>query len=541
MQHPVGPLERGLQAIEVLARSGPGLRPADLARVTGLARSSIDRIITTLVQIGYLRWAGREVVLAPRLMELGNAYLAGTGLTDSLGPHAAGLADTLDESVSLAVPDRCGVRFISQSARRRTMSVAFRVGDLLPAERCAPGALFAAEWGSARWKAWEDRLETDPALDGFTALPVHGSGPVSPGLPERTATAREAGWAVDDQLVEPGLIAVAVPIRRPDGTIACALSVVSHTSRHSTESLRLQALPAMLDCAARMETALAEPSAFPSRADSVILDRSRAAKDQLGPEFLQSLDRGLAVLHTLGSAPGGCTLSEAATATGLPRATARRALLSLEQLGYVAGVGRRFVMLPRVLDLGFAALSGLSFEEMARPHLVRLVEDVHDSASMAVLDGTDIRYVVRVPTVRIMRVGITVGTRFPAYATSMGRVLLADLPEAEAEAKLAATDLLALTAFTRTDPAEIRAALVSAHAEGYALVDQELEEGLRSLAVPVRDRTGRVVAAINVASHAGHSSPSQTLARLLPALRATAAAIEADLAVCTERNPLPAV
>jgi IclR family pca regulon transcriptional regulator len=537
MQHPVGPLERGLQTVEVLARDGPGLRPADLARVTGLARSSIDRIITTLVQIGYLRWAGREVVLAPRLMELGNAYLAGTGLTDALGPYATGLADALDESVSLTVPDRCGVRFIKQSARRRTMSVAFRVGDLLPAERCAPGALFAAQWGPAQWTAWE----TDPDLDGFTALPGHPAGPVSPGLAERAAIARETGWAVDDQLVEPGLIAVAVPIRYPGGTVACALSVVSHTSRHSTESLRLQALPAMLDCAARMEAALLEPPTGPAPTDGVILDRSRAAKDRLGPEFLQSLDRGLAVLHTLGSAPGGRTLSEAATATGLPRATARRALLSLEQLGYVAAAGRRFVMLPRVLDLGFAALSGLSFEEMARPHLVRLVEEVHDSASMAVLDGTDIRYVVRVPTIRIMRVGITVGTRFPAYATSMGRVLLADLPEAEAGAKLAATELLPLTSFTRTDPGEIRAALDSAHAEGYALVDQELEEGLRSLAVPVHDRAGRVVAAINVASHAGHSSPAQTLARLLPALRATAAAIEADLAVCTERNPLPAV
>ncbi|MEO5875098.1 MAG: IclR family transcriptional regulator C-terminal domain-containing protein [Streptosporangiaceae bacterium] len=518
MQQPAGPLERGLQAIEVLARTGAGLRPADLARETGLARSSVDRIVTTLVRLGYLRWAGREVVLAPHLMELGNAYLAGIGMTDALAAHATGLADTLEESVSLAVPDRCDVRFISQSPRRRTMSVAFRVGDLLPAERCAPGALFAADWEPARWQAR----------------------PGSGGLAVRAAAAREDGWALDDQLVEPGLIAVAVPVRHPDGTSACALSVVSHTSRHSIESLRRQALPAMLDCAARMAALLAGPRAAGSPAEGPALDRSRAAKEALGPEFLQSLDRGLAVLHALGSVPGGRTLSEAAAVTGLPRATARRAVLSLEQLGYVAAGGRRFVLLPRVLDLGYAALSGSSFEEVARPHLVRLVTDVRDSASMSVLDGTDIRYVVRIPTVRIMRVEITVGTRFPAYATSMGRVLLAGLPREQAAARLAATDVRTLTSFTRTGPREILAALAAAAEEGFALVDQELEEGLRSLSVPVRARDGRVVAAINVASHAGRSTPAETLERLLPALRATAAAIEADLAVRTEHNPLPA-
>ena len=279
----------------------------------------------------------------------------------------------------------------------------------------------------------------------------------------------------------------------------------------------------------------------PRRPGPAALTARAPPRTELGPEFLQSLTRGLAVLTALGSAPGGLTLSGAAEATGLARATARRALLSLQQLGYAApaGEGRRFTLLPTVLELGYARLSRLSFAEIAQPHLARLVEQVHDSASVAVLADDDIMYVARVHTVRIMSVSITVGTRFPAYATSMGRVLLAGLPEAEAEATLEATELLPLTAFTRTDPGEIRAALVSADAEGYVLVDQELEEGLRSLAVPVRDRAGRAVAAINVASHAGHSSPAQTLARLLPALRATAAAIEADLAVCTERNPLP--
>ena len=532
----VGPLERGLQVIEVLAKGAVGQRPADLARATGLARSTVNRVITTLERIGYLRCDGRDVFLTPRILELGNGYLAGCGLPDALTSHATRLADLLDESVSLAVPDGDGVRFISQSPRRRTLSVAFRVGDLLPVERCAPGALFAAGWDTDGWARWRRRIAADPGYELFPAVPP-GPGPDTADFPARVAAAPAAGHAIDDQLIEPGLIAVAVPIPNPLGTPVCSLSVVSHTSRHSTESLRRQALPAMLECVGRMRRALA---AQPAEGDPVTnaVERGSTCKEQLGPEYLQSLDRGLAVLHALGSVRGGLTLSDAAAATGLPRATARRALLTLKHLGYVTETARRFAMLPRVLDLGYARLSGLSFEEIARPHVAALAAHVQDSASVAVLDGTDIRYVVRIPTVRIMRVAITLGTRFPAYATSMGRILLSGLPADEAEQKLAATDIRAMTPFTRTDPAELRAAIAAARTDGYALVDQELEEGLRSLAVPIRGRAGQVVAAVNVASYASRGTPTQTLERLLPALTAAAAAIEADLAVLTERNAL---
>ncbi|MDF6044681.1 helix-turn-helix domain-containing protein [Streptomyces sp. JH14] len=544
---PVGPLERGLAVLRALAaHPGPRMRPGDLARATGLARSTVDRIVTTLTRLGYLRIEdGRDVVLAPRLMELGNAYLACCGLPDTLEPFAVALADELDESVSLAVPDNAGVRFISQSTRRRTMALAFQIGDLLPAERCAPGVLFAADWSPEQRAAWRTRLHDDPCDLGFPAVPPRPVPPapdaVEAAFRQREADARNAGWAVDDQLIEPGLVAVAVPVHASDGSTVCALSVVSHTSRHSAGSLAEHALPRLRACAARMEAALESPVPAAARTAPGGPDRSRAPKEELGPEFLQSLARGLAVLTALGSAPGGLTLSGAAEATGLPRATARRALLSLQQLGYAApaGDGRRFTLLPTVLELGYARLSRLAFAEIAQPHLARLVEQVHDSASVAVLADDDIMYVARVHTVRIMSVSITVGTRFPAYATSMGRVLLAGLPEQEAAARLARAPVRRLTPFTRVGAAELAEAVAQARRDGHALVDQELEEGLRSIAVPVHDRAGQVVAAVNVSTHASRGTPDDVRRALLPALADAAAAIEEDLAVVTERVGLP--
>nr|WP_240779212.1 IclR family transcriptional regulator C-terminal domain-containing protein [Nonomuraea zeae] len=245
-----------------------------------------------------------------------------------------------------------------------------------------------------------------------------------------------------------------------------------------------------------------------------------------GDGRLQSLARGLAVLVALGSARGGATLADASRVTGLPRATVRRAVQALERLGYAAADGSRFVLLPKVLELGYAHLSGLTLREIVQPHLADLVGRIHESASAAVLSGDDVLYVARVPTVSIMSVNITVGTRFPAYATSMGRVLLAGRP---AE-RLAAIAPLPLTRHTITSHEDLAAAVSRAAADGYALVDQELEEGVRSIAVPVRAGDGRVVAAVNVATHASRAAAADLLSDVLPELRQAAARIEADLA-----------
>ncbi|RJL32449.1 IclR family transcriptional regulator [Bailinhaonella thermotolerans] len=246
-------------------------------------------------------------------------------------------------------------------------------------------------------------------------------------------------------------------------------------------------------------------------------------------DFVQSLARGLAVIRAFDADSPTLTLSEVARVTGLPRAAARRFLRTLAQLGYVRTDGRVFALTPRVLELGFAYLSSLSLPEVAQPHLEALVAEVHESASVSVLDGPDVVYVARVPTSRIMRVMISIGTRFPAYATSMGRVLLASLPPADLDDHLAKTTLEPLTPHTITTEPALRAELSRVRAQGWALVDQELEEGLRSIAAPIRDREGNVVAAVNISVQATHTTPAQTRESLLPPLLRTATAIESDL------------
>jgi len=246
-------------------------------------------------------------------------------------------------------------------------------------------------------------------------------------------------------------------------------------------------------------------------------------------EFVQSLDRGLAVIRAFGPDRERLSLSEVARATGLTRAAARRFLLTLVKLGYVRNDGREFSLRPRVLELGYAYLSGLALPEVAAPHLEELVAKLHESSSISVLDGHHIVYVVRVPTKRIMTVAISVGTRFPAFATSMGRVLLAALPDDQFERYLAEATFEQLTARTVTDPGRLRAIVREVARQGYAIVDQELEEGLRAVAAPVRGGAGVGTAAINVSAHASRVSMAAMRSEILPALLETVRQIEADL------------
>lgn len=246
-------------------------------------------------------------------------------------------------------------------------------------------------------------------------------------------------------------------------------------------------------------------------------------------DFVQSLERGLAVIRAFGPGSEHMTLTEVAHATGLTRAAARRFLLTLVHLGYVRSDGREFSLRPRVLELGYAYLSGLSLTEVAQPHVERLVAAVHESSSISVLDGTEIAYVVRVPTRRIMTVAIAVGTRFPAYCTSMGRVLLAARSDAELAAYLEAVTLSRRTDRTLTDPAALRRLLGQVRAQGFAVVEQELEDGLTSLAVPIHDATGSVIAAMNVSVNAFRVDAAALERDFLPVMQATARSIEEDL------------
>jgi IclR family pca regulon transcriptional regulator len=247
-------------------------------------------------------------------------------------------------------------------------------------------------------------------------------------------------------------------------------------------------------------------------------------------DFVQSLDRGLAVIRCFSSERPSLTLSEVAERTGLTRAAARRFLLTLQELGYVGSTGRQFSLRPRVLALGYAYLSSFSVAQIAQPHLEDLAEELHESCSGSVLDGDDIVYVARASANRIMTIALTVGTRLPPYPTSMGRVLLASLPEEELDAHLRRTQLRKLTERTVVDETELRQILAQVAAQGWAAVDQELEAGVRSIAVPIRDSSGRVVAAINASAHAARVQMRTLEKQFLPRLLSAAQQIDAELA-----------
>ncbi|SDO93676.1 transcriptional regulator, IclR family [Arthrobacter sp. ok909] len=253
-----------------------------------------------------------------------------------------------------------------------------------------------------------------------------------------------------------------------------------------------------------------------------------AASDQ----YVQSLARGLAVIRAFDTEHPKMTLTEVAARTELTRATARRFLHTLVELGYVRTDGKIFALTAKVLQLGYAYLSGLSLPQLAQPHLEELSLELGESTSAAVLEGTDIAYIARVSTRRIMTVGITVGTRFPAYATSMGRVLLAALPPAKLDEYLAAAEIRPLTPGAIGTRADLLAELDTVRAQGWCLLNQELELGLMSIAAPVHDGP-KVVAAVNVSLQAqtvsAQPDPEAYLAAVREATLATAELISEDL------------
>jgi IclR family pca regulon transcriptional regulator len=245
--------------------------------------------------------------------------------------------------------------------------------------------------------------------------------------------------------------------------------------------------------------------------------------------FVQSFARGLSVIRAFAGSHKPMTLSEVAERAAVTRASARRVLLTLADLGYVAAEGRHFRLTPKILDLGYSYLSSLDIWEYAEPIMEELVEHVRESCSASVLDGDDIVYVLRVPTSRIMSINLGIGTRLPAYATSMGRVLLAGLAERELDDYLARTTRPPLTPHTVTDAAALRGIAQTVRAQGWALVDQELEVGLRSIAVPLSSGGGRVVAALNVSAHAARVSAQGMVEDLLPRLKDAQRRIDAAL------------
>lgn len=242
-------------------------------------------------------------------------------------------------------------------------------------------------------------------------------------------------------------------------------------------------------------------------------------------DFVQSLERGLAIIRVFDADRPRLTVSEIAQQAGLTRAAVRRFLFTLTELGYVQPHRDGYQLTPQVLELGYSYLSSLTFPDAALPHLERLVAETGEASEGSVLDRGDVVYVVRVPGPALMTISVSIGARRPAYATSMGRVLLAHLPPAELDAYLANTHLDPILPNTITDVDALRAELAKVRQQGYALVDQELEVGLVAIAVPVRDRHGKTRAAVNLSTHIGRKSVEDMIA-LVPRVQQAAADIE---------------
>jgi IclR family pca regulon transcriptional regulator len=255
-------------------------------------------------------------------------------------------------------------------------------------------------------------------------------------------------------------------------------------------------------------------------------DEDTAEKPERETYFIKSVERAFAVLTAFDETRPEMTLADIARITGLDRGAARRFLLTLVDLGYVGQNGRLFSLRPRILEVGYSYLSSLSLPEIALPLMEDLVGRVGESCALSVLDGTDVVFVARVPTRRFLSVSINVGARFPAHTSSMGRVLLAGQSDEWLDRYLETVAPAHVTDRTVTDPQELRRTLAQVRKQGWALLDQELAEGVRSLAVPLHDPSGKVVGALNVSSHA---ADIDTVHAFLPDVRRTAAAIEEGL------------
>jgi IclR family transcriptional regulator, pca regulon regulatory protein len=263
-------------------------------------------------------------------------------------------------------------------------------------------------------------------------------------------------------------------------------------------------------------------------------EKSVARRDS-SPDFIEAIARGLDVIRAFGPGQPVMSLAAVAAASDLPRPTARRILLTLEQLGYVRQLGPAaggYALTPRVMDLGMSYVLSRGMWEVARPHMEELVARTHESSSIAELDGSDIVYVARVAVPKIVTLAVTIGTRFPAMPTSLGKVLLAALPQADAERAVAEPSRSGITPRWRPDAGERAAVLREVRARGWALTDEQLAPGIRSVAVPLRDGDGRVIAALNVNAHAAETTLEVLTGEYLPMLLQTAGAISADWAAC---------
>jgi len=272
-------------------------------------------------------------------------------------------------------------------------------------------------------------------------------------------------------------------------------------------------------------------NAFTSVAPPIVASPAKRIQAMTGdPDFMTSLARGLAVVQAFQERKRHLTIAQISHRTEIPRAAVRRCLHTLIKLGYATTDGRTYSLLPKVLTLGHAYLSSTPLAVSAQPYLDRMSEQLHEACNMATLEGDDILYIARSATTqRLISVDLSVGGRLPAYCTSMGRILLAALDDASLRDYLDHADLQAKTSRTLHTPVALLECLQQVRQQGWCIVDQELEQGLRSIAVPVYDASGQVVAALNVSTHAGRVSRNELEQRFLPGLLGASRDLSAQL------------
>jgi IclR family transcriptional regulator, pca regulon regulatory protein len=519
-------LQRGLAVIRAFDAENPALTLTDVAKATDLAPATARRFVLTLVELGYMRTDARLFRLSPRVLELGRPFLSGLTLPALARPHLRDLVADVRESSSLAILDSSDIVYVEHVAAKRLMSVQVTVGTRDPAFATSLGRVLIAgksdEWLAASLATLQLTQITPATIVDPAAL-----------LAELRRV-RAQGWALVDQEFEEGLRALAAPIHDEAGAVIAAINVAVHASRWSIEAIHDDLLPRLLRATAAIEADLRNAPAP--------LSNRRGARSSEAPvvvetvdvgdretDFVQSLQRGIAVIRAFDDDNPALTLSDVAKVTGLARAAARRFVLTLVELGYMRADGRLFRLSPRVLELGRPYLTMLTLAEVASPHLHDFVDDVSESSSVATLDRDEIVYVAHVTAKRIMSVSVPVGTRDPAFATSLGRALLAGQSDAALSTMLDEIRLPRITDVTIVEPRALLAELQRIREQGFALVDQELEEGLRALAVPLHGEHGEVIASVNVAVHASRWTIERIHGELLPRLLETAAEIERDL------------
>ena len=488
-------LERGLAVVQLFTRERPQLGLGEAEALTGMSRAAARRFLLTLADLSYVRPTGQGFRPTPGMLRLGYAYLSSHPFVGTAQVHLSGLAVEMRESASAWVSDRGEAVCVVHVPAARLMPAMIGVGTRAPASAAAAGRLLNSR----------------------------------------------RDWVISGDDVQPGIRTAAMAVRSPAGRRTGVIALSAHAARLSADGMRRGMLPALWDTAKRIESDLREGRPVPPPPGHLPGPRPGPLAVARSPDYVQTFGRGLAVIRAFTAQPATLSLSAVSEIARLPRAAARRCLLTLRDLGYVSAHDGLFELTPRVLDAGFGYLSSMSISEVAEPRLEELAARVGEAAAVAILDGPAVVIMARVAAAPVGAVPVGVGTRLPAWATAMGRVLLTQFPGDLLEGYLAKLELRPFTRHTLTSAAQLRGEIENGRLRGWVLADQELEEGLRALAVPVRNSAGEVAAAVAVTASAARTTADDLRRRVLPELRETADLIEEDLRSVTRSAAEPAV